>query len=65
MTCPKCPAGRMSGPRYHRNAYSQERLTYHCTTCGYSEDRPTADQQAADERQRARLLAIEAAGKVP
>ena len=49
-TCPKCN-GRMTGPRYSpafaRGCHEvpHEALVYTCSTCGYQESGPTADQK--------------------
>lgn len=59
-TCPKCGLGAMSGPRFHRNACGVESLTYICRTCGYDEDRPTADH---DKKAEVFEMARAAAGR--
>lgn len=47
ITCPKCGGGSISGPLYEpaqRGVHLRDRLRYRCLTCGYSETRPTRDQ---------------------
>lgn len=41
--CRKCGGGRMNGPHYEKSLFGEESLRYVCGTCGYEEQRPTAD----------------------
>lgn len=45
-SCPKCGTSQMSGPSYRKALHGEESLVYRCPTCGYEEERPTADQKA-------------------
>ena len=48
IECPKCESMEISDPVYRpQQVYESESLIYTCRRCGYSEARPTRDQQKA------------------
>jgi rubredoxin len=54
--CPKCGLGNMLGPSYYKRLTGGECLRYRCSTCGYVNDRPTADAKVKDAAQLADIL---------
>ncbi len=54
--CPKCGCPRITGPRYHKDVYGHESLTYTCNQCGYSESTVTLDSEKANEIFKKKLL---------
>jgi hypothetical protein len=54
--CPKCESVNIHGPFYQRGRYGGEHLVYRCGTCGYSENRPTADSKESEPHPWAQTL---------